>query len=337
MNAATLNGFRLASIRSLRYAIAGATPTGQAIDERLRGQRIGASFEGYFDDRITSRAGECVPLAGKFEDLVERARHGHIDVVFLALPLEGGDRSAQLIEALADTTASVYLVPDHRAFELLRASFGQIGGIPVMAINDASFTTLDRAAKRLLDVLVACIALLLLGLPMLLIALLVKLSSPGPVIFRQRRHGLNGKVVEVWKFRSMSVCEDGASVQQAQKNDRRITPLGAFLRRTSLDELPQFINVLQGTMSVVGPRPHAVAHNEHYRRFVRGYMLRHKVKPGITGLAQVSGCRGETDTLDKMEQRVRLDLAYVRDWSIWLDIKILFKTLLHGFTGCNAY
>jgi putative colanic acid biosynthesis UDP-glucose lipid carrier transferase len=163
---------------------------------------------------------------------------------------------------------------------------------------------------------------------LLLISILIKCDSPGPVIFKQRRYGLNGEEVTVWKFRSMRVCEDAGEIKQATKNDPRITPLGAFLRRSSMDELPQFFNVLQGRMSIVGPRPHAVAHNEYYRSMVRAYMWRHKVKPGITGWAQVNGWRGETDTLYKMEKRIEYDLWYIRHWSLWLDIKIVWRTIV---------
>jgi len=176
-----------------------------------------------------------------------------------------------------------------------------------------------------------------IALPMLAIAIAMKLTSPGPIIFKQRRYGLNGEVLYVWKFRSMTVCEDGVNVPQAKRGDTRITPLGAFLRRTSLDELPQFFNVLQGTMSIVGPRPHAIAHNEEYRRLIHGYMLRHKVKPGITGWAQVNGWRGETDTLEKMQKRVECDLQYIQEWSLWLDLKIVWMTIRGGFKGKNAY
>jgi putative colanic acid biosynthesis UDP-glucose lipid carrier transferase len=172
---------------------------------------------------------------------------------------------------------------------------------------------------------------------MLLIAVAIKITSPGPVFFKQKRYGLDGKEILVWKFRSMTVCENGSVIQQASKNDKRVTPLGAFLRRSSLDELPQLFNVLQGNMSMVGPRPHASAHNEQYRRLIRGYMLRHKVKPGITGLAQVEGCRGETETLDKMERRIELDHRYIREWSLWLDIKILLKTFLVVWRQPTAY
>ncbi|HBS2773414.1 TPA: exopolysaccharide biosynthesis polyprenyl glycosylphosphotransferase, partial [Klebsiella quasipneumoniae subsp. similipneumoniae] len=165
----------------------------------------------------------------------------------------------------------------------------------------------------------------------------IKLTSPGPVLFKQNRYGLNGKQIQVWKFRTMRVMENSAVVTQATRNDPRITKFGAFLRKTSLDELPQFINVLQGRMSIVGPRPHAVAHNEQYRVLVENYMIRHKVKPGITGLAQINGFRGETDTLDKMEKRIQFDLQYIQSWSLLLDLKIIFLTFFRGFVGKNAF
>jgi putative colanic acid biosynthesis UDP-glucose lipid carrier transferase len=171
------------------------------------------------------------------------------------------------------------------------------------------------------------LGLLVLSPLLLLIGAAVRLTSRGPALFRQRRYGLDGEEILVYKFRSMRVCEDGAVVTQARKDDSRVTPVGAFLRKTSLDELPQLLNVLQGKMSLVGPRPHAVVHNELYRKLINGYMIRHKVRPGITGLAQVSGLRGETETLEKMSERVRYDLEYLRHWSPWLDIRILLKTM----------
>lgn len=177
----------------------------------------------------------------------------------------------------------------------------------------------------------------MLAIPMLCIAAAVKLTSPGPAIFRQKRYGLDGKEITVYKFRSMSTQDNGNVVKQATKNDPRVTRLGAFLRRTSLDELPQFINVLQGRMSIVGPRPHAVAHNEEYRKLITGYMLRHKIRPGITGWAQVNGLRGETDTLDKMAKRVEYDLDYMHRWSVGFDLKIILKTVVGGFSDKNAY
>jgi putative colanic acid biosynthesis UDP-glucose lipid carrier transferase len=185
----------------------------------------------------------------------------------------------------------------------------------------------DGMIKRIADLVIASLALTAAAIPMLVIAIAVKLSSPGPIFFRQRRYGLDGREILVWKFRSMKTCDSGPVIKQATQNDPRITPLGAILRRTSLDELPQLLNVLEGSMSLVGPRPHASAQNEQYRSLIRGYMLRHKVKPGITGLAQVNGCRGETETIDKMQRRVEWDHHYIRGWSLWLDVKILLKTL----------
>lgn len=181
------------------------------------------------------------------------------------------------------------------------------------------------------------LALTVAAIPMMVVALLVKLTSPGPVFFRQRRYGLDGREILVWKFRSMRVCENGNRVVQATRNDQRVTAIGGILRRSSLDELPQLFNVLAGSMSLVGPRPHASAHNEEYRTIIQGYMLRHKVKPGITGLAQVCGWRGETDTLDKMQRRIECDHRYIREWSLWLDVKILFRTIFVVFARQNAY
>ncbi|HEV7442773.1 MAG TPA: undecaprenyl-phosphate glucose phosphotransferase, partial [Steroidobacteraceae bacterium] len=228
---------------------------------------------------------------------------------------------------LRDTTASIYFVPDIFAFDLIQGRLVEINGMPAISVCDTPFHGMDAVMKRATDIVAAGIALSLLAVPMLLIALAVKLTSRGPILFRQRRYGLNGEEIMVYKFRSMTVCEDGAVVTQATKHDSRVTPLGRILRSTSLDELPQLLNVLQGHMSVVGPRPHAVAHNEQYRKLINGYMIRHKVRPGITGLAQVNGLRGETETVDKMRERVRFDLEYLSHWSPWLDVKIIFKTI----------
>lgn len=205
--------------------------------------------------------------------------------------------------------------------------------IPVVV---SPLTVIDTLLKRFLDITLSIFFILALSVPILFIVLGVKWSSPGPIIFRQKRHGLNGKEIEVYKFRSMYIHSDD-DVAQARTDDPRVTPFGAFLRRTSLDELPQFINVLQGNMSIVGPRPHAIVHNEYYAKYIDNYMLRHAVRPGMTGLAQVNGCRGETDTLDKMERRVQYDLEYIRNWSLWLDSKIIIKTIFIAFFDKNAY
>jgi putative colanic acid biosynthesis UDP-glucose lipid carrier transferase len=235
-------------------------------------------------------------------------------------------RIIKLLDELRDTTASIYILPDIFLTDLIQGRMGQIDGIPVMAICESPFTGINSLLKRLTDIIFSLILLILMSPFLLVISIGVKLSSPGPIIFKQLRYGLDGNEIKVYKFRSMAVLEDD-NVIQVTKEDSRVTKLGAFLRKTSLDELPQFINVLQGKMSIVGPRPHAVVHNEIYRKLIKGYMIRHKVKPGITGWAQVNGLRGETETLDKMQARIEHDIDYLRYWSPRLDIYIIFKTL----------
>jgi putative colanic acid biosynthesis UDP-glucose lipid carrier transferase len=237
----------------------------------------------------------------------------------------------------SDTTASVYIIPNFFMYNLINARWQNVGSIQTLSVYDTPFQGGSEILKRLEDVVMSILILTLIAIPMLIISAAVKLTSPGPVIFKQNRYGLDGKKIIIYKFRSMTSMDNGDVVKQATKNDARITPLGAFLRKTSLDELPQFINVLQGSMSIVGPRPHAVAHNEQYRKLVEGYMLRHKVRPGITGLAQVNGLRGETETINKMVKRVEYDLEYIHRWTVWLDIKIILKTIFNGFRNKNAY
>jgi len=321
-----------------KVAIVGATRLGgELLDVFSSEDWMGLEFMGFFDDRNPSRCNVKQVVSGKINDLIAKAKAGEVDIIYITLALKAEDRIKLILAELADTTASVYYVPDLFVFDLLRSNINYIKGIPVFSVYDTPFYGVDGAAKRTFDIVVGSFILLLIVIPMLLIAIAVKLTSPGNVLFKQRRYGFRGEEITVWKFRSMSVTEDGDNVQQAQKNDPRVTKLGAFLRRTSLDELPQFINVLQGRMSIVGPRPHAVAHNEIYRGQIQGYMLRHKVKPGITGLAQISGFRGETDTLDKMEGRVKYDLQYIRNWSLLGDFKIVFFTVFKGFSGKSAY
>ncbi len=297
---------------------------------------LGLRVVGVYDD-CPPASGSELSLKGDLSRLVEDSRIGKVDYVYVTLPMQDEERISQLITGLADTTASVYLVPDVFVFDLMQARWLSMNGVPIVGVFESPFFGVDGLLKRVEDVVLASLILLLIAPLMLVIALGVKLTSPGPVIFRQRRYGLNGEIIDVWKFRSMTVCENGENLVQAKRNDPRVTRFGAFLRRTSLDELPQFINVLQGGMSIVGPRPHAVSHNEQYRRLIYGYMLRHKVKPGITGWAQVNGWRGETDTLEKMQKRVDFDLSYVRNWSLWLDIVIVMRTIVVGFSGKDAY
>jgi putative colanic acid biosysnthesis UDP-glucose lipid carrier transferase len=264
-------------------------------------------------------------------------RSNPVDIIYIALPMASQPRIIKLLEELRDTTASIYFVPDIFVFDLIQARLDSIGDLPLVAVCETPFYGFNGLVKRASDFVIACFILLLISPLLVAIAIGVKLSSPGPVLFKQRRYGVDGRQIYVYKFRSMTVTEDGDVVRQATRNDSRVTPFGAFIRRTSLDELPQFINVLQGRMSVVGPRPHAVAHNELYRKLIRGYMIRHKVKPGITGLAQVNGCRGETDTVEKMKARIEHDLAYLRNWSLLLDLQIILKTVVVVLRKQNAY
>jgi putative colanic acid biosynthesis UDP-glucose lipid carrier transferase len=295
--------------------------------------------EGFFDDRTDERHPPQLAhqMLGKMSDIVAYVREHNTKMIFISQPISAQPRIRKLIDELQDTTASVYFLPDVYIFDLMQARFDNVGGMPVIAICETPFMGLNSMVKRASDIALASVILMLLAPLMLVIALAVKLSSRGPVIFRQRRYGLYGEKIIVYKFRSMTVAEDGDTVVQARQNDQRVTPIGGFLRRTSLDELPQFINVLQGRMSIVGPRPHAVAHNEQYRKLIKGYMLRHKVKPGITGWAQVNGMRGETATLDKMEARIQYDLDYLRNWSLWLDLWIILKTVKVVLTRENAF
>ncbi len=303
--------------------------------------QLGLQLVGFYDDRPPQRVPD-VPegvgsQVGDIGQLVAQARAGQIDRIYITFPMRAEDRIRGVLEQLGDTTASVYIVPDFFVFELLHSRWTSINGLPAVSVFENPFYGVDGVLKRMTDLCLAAAALLALAIPMAAIALLIKRSSPGPVFFRQRRYGLDGREILVWKFRSMRVCEDGENVTQATRHDSRVTRIGAILRKTSLDELPQLFNVLQGSMSLVGPRPHANAHNEQYRKLIQGYMLRHKVKPGITGLAQVNGWRGETETLDKMQQRVACDHQYIREWSLWLDLKILFKTIFVVFSRQNAY
>jgi putative colanic acid biosynthesis UDP-glucose lipid carrier transferase len=260
-----------------------------------------------------------------------------IDLVYITLPMFNHPNVMDLVSSLKDTTASIYFVPDVFMFDLVQARLDNVNGIPVISVFETPLTGINAVHKHVFDVVAAGLILLAISPLLLVIALLVKATSKGPVIFKQRRYGVNGEEILVYKFRSMSVCEDSQVVRQATQNDARVTWIGSILRRTSLDELPQFFNVLQGKMSIVGPRPHAVAHNEHYRKLIHGYMWRHKVKPGITGWAQINGYRGETDTIDKMEGRVIYDIAYLKSWSVWLDITIIFKTIKLVLKDSKAY
>ncbi len=323
-----------------RVAIAGLNDLGrQTALNVAEDPSLGLNVLGFYDDRTESRQQQTddKALSGDLADLVDLARGGGVDTVLITLPMRAEERIKFLLDQLSDSTASVYIVPDFFVFELLHSRWTNMGGLPAVSVFENPLFGVDGVIKRAADIAIATAALVVAAIPMLMIAAAVKFSSPGPVFFRQRRYGLDGREILVWKFRSMRTCDNGPLVRQATKQDPRITGVGRILRKTSLDELPQLFNVVDGTMSLVGPRPHATAHNEQYRKLIRGYMLRHKVRPGITGLAQVNGCRGETETIDKMERRITWDHRYIRSWSLWLDIKILFKTLAVVWKQEEAY
>jgi putative colanic acid biosynthesis UDP-glucose lipid carrier transferase len=327
---------------SKRVAILGCTKDAErlatAFDEL---PFLGLKVQGVFDDRSEKRRHQAkhprCKVVGTSRDLVAFCRKGLIDVVYVALPLRAEMRTASILSDLADTTVTVYMVADFLYYSLLRAHWSQVGGIPVVSVHNSPFEGVVAWVKRLEDLVLGSLIVLLTLVPMLFIAVAIKVSSPGPIFFRQWRYGLCGKKIRILKFRTMTVCEDGPDVHQVTRNDSRVTRIGRFLRRTSLDEFPQFLQVLTGALSLVGPRPHAVAHNEQYRALIHGYMLRHMVKPGITGWAQVNGWRGETAELEKMEQRVRHDLEYIRNWNLFLDLKIIFLTIFGAKNRRNAF
>lgn len=337
-----LRSIRLKGYNLRTVAIAGITDNAEEVSRYIeKSPETGMKLVGFFDDTNSedaghSKIGKFAP-EGNLEDLVDRARQGKIDIVYIALPIQRSDSFQRLALSLSDTTASVYFIPDLLTLNILGSRWTNIGPMTAVSIYETPFLGVDGLAKRLEDIVFAGLILPIIAIPMLIIAVGIKLSSPGPVFFKQQRYGLDGRRIRVWKFRTMRCCEDDDNIVQATQEDPRITKFGAFLRRTSLDELPQFINVLLGDMSVVGPRPHAVAHNEEYRRKIQGYMLRHKVKPGITGWAQVNGWRGETDSLHKMEKRIEHDLWYIRNWSLLLDLRLVIRTIIVGFGGPNAY
>lgn len=320
--------------------VVGGGPMGLRVAEMLVQRRaFGHDLLGFFDDRTVERlelpSDQTLigPLAG-LAAFIEA--HGVKDV-FVTLPLTSQPRILSLMEALQNTTASLHFVPDVFGVSIIQGRLEDMGGVPVVGLLVTPFTGINGVLKRASDIVLAALILVLISPVLLAVAIGVKLSSPGPVIFRQRRTGLDGEIIEVYKFRSMRVMDDGPVVKQATRDDARITRFGAFIRRTSLDELPQFINVLQGRMSIVGPRPHAVAHNQQYRTQVKAYMARHKVKPGITGWAQVHGLRGETETVDKMARRIEYDLEYLRNWSLGLDLLIIARTVKLLFRDASAY
>ncbi len=335
-----LFSYRRKGFNNKNVAVLGISSAGSKLAEQIFAHpETGYRLSGFFDDRNRERLpSQYLPyLKGSLDEGIKQAKEGNFDAVYIALPLAAQKRIDAILRQLGNTTVQVYLVPDFFTFNLINSRLGHVGTMQTLSIYESPMNGLAYGLKRIEDIIGSLCILSMIAIPMLFIAALIKLDSRGPVIFKQKRYGIDGKEIKVYKFRSMRVMDNGVVVKQATKDDPRITKLGAFLRKTSLDELPQFINVLQGKMSIVGPRPHAVAHNEEYRESVDFYMLRHIVKPGITGWAQINGWRGETDTLEKMEKRVEFDLDYIRNWSLLSDMKIIFLTVFKGFVNKNAY
>lgn len=318
--------------RWLRYertaVIVGTCPLAYSLAQRLRERVPILGMVSTGDEAIEHIAHDSdLPVLGTLPGLNDLVTRDSIRRVYIAMPLSKAAQIEAIYLALLDLNVDVVWIPDFSSMMLLNQSISQIEQFPAIYLNETPLSSHPAAAlgKELFDRGLALVALIILFPVMLAVALAVKLSSPGPVFFRQPRHGCNGLVIMVWKFRSMRLHDD-TEVRQATQHDSRITRVGAFIRRTSIDELPQLINVLRGEMAMVGPRPHAVAHNHYYGDKIMAYMARHRIKPGITGLAQISGLRGETETLEKMQQRIEKDLAYINHWSLWLDLKILVKT-----------
>jgi len=339
-----ISHLKVLGVNNKKIVVVGMTEIGLRFAQELESQpNYGYQIAGFYANKnshnhlCAKKISQQYPTLGNYNDLVIAAELGEWDEIYLALPSEAKKQISSLLDKLSNTATPVRMLPDYFTTNLLKSKYLEIVKTPTLCIYDSPFSAHNEFIKRVEDILVASIILILISPLLLLIALTVKLTSTGPIIFKQARYGLKGERITVWKFRSMTVCENGDNVKQATKNDKRFTPIGAFLRKTSLDELPQFLNVLTGEMSIVGPRPHAIVHNEEYRAIIPGYMLRHFVKPGITGWAQINGWRGETDTIYKMRKRLEFDLEYMREWSLWLDIKIILFTIIRGFNDKNAF
>lgn len=325
------------SKRIANIAFVGRSTYGQILVKSLKKiAPITFNNIGFFDDKVNKTIAG-IEKVGDLEQLGLIAKAGLVDQIYVTESMRDNQAIEPFIKKLSDTTCSVMVLPDIFSFNLLASQFYNIDNIPLISIYDTPFKGVNRLVKRIEDFVLAFFIILAISPILVCIAIAIKVSSKGPVIFKQARYGVNGRKITVWKFRSMKVADEVIEVKQAIKNDPRLTLIGGFLRRTSLDELPQFFNVLKGNMSIVGPRPHAVMHNEEYRLLISGYMQRHKVKPGITGWAQVNGYRGETEKLEKMERRIKYDLEYIRNWSVSLDLKIIFFTILKGFINKAAY
>ena len=338
---ALLRALRRRGYSKRRVVIAVASELGMQVATRLRERpEVGFEVVGFFDDRDPDRVrnGGGLPVLGNIDGMARYVSEHHVDAVWIALPFRAEDRVRDILKAVRHSTADVCLIPDVFQFFVLNQALGQVAGIPLLALNSTPLQGANRLVKAIEDRVLAALILLLVSPVMLAVAIAIRLESPGSVLFRQRRHGLHDEPIEMLKFRTMRPhFQAPGTYTLAERGDKRVTSVGAYLRRTSLDELPQFINVLRGEMSIVGPRPYPIEINDEYKDVVDRYMLRHKVKPGITGWAQVNGLRGALDTPDKMERRVMHDLYYIEHWSLWFDLKIIFLTIFRGFVHENAY
>ncbi len=324
-----------------RVVIAVAGDIGSQVARRLHQRpELGIKVLGFFDDRDAGRvhAPDGLPVLGRIDEMAAFVAKHRVDQVWLTLPLRAERRVRAILHALRHSTTDVCLVPDLFQYAILNQSLGEVAGVPLVTLNATPLDGASQFVKAVEDRVLAALILLLVSPLMAVIALAVRLDSPGPVLFKQRRRGLHDEPIEVWKFRTMRPHhQPPGTYTLATPGDARVTAVGAFLRRTSLDELPQFINVLQGQMSIVGPRPYPIEINDAYKDMIDRYMLRHRVKPGITGWAQVNGLRGALDTPDKMVRRVQHDLYYIEHWSLGFDLRIILLTLLRGFNDKNAY
>ncbi len=334
-----LRYLRAKGLNNKRVLIVGYGDTGREIHRRaLQQDWAGYDVKAvYADEEDAKLVDPSIPRINSLQEIHDYVTKLHIHEIWITLPLMASPKLQELRYLLRNTFVDLRWVPDILGLQMLSNRAGNFLGLPVVDLNQPISSGLNGIIKDIFDKAFSIVALILLAPLFLVIAILIKRTSPGPVFFKQPRLGLNGCTFNVYKFRTMHVHQEQDTVTQATKNDPRITPIGSFLRRTSLDELPQFINVLLGDMSVVGPRPHALQHNEMYKDLLEMYMLRHRVKPGITGWAQIHGHRGETDTVDKMAKRVQFDLDYIQNWSLWMDMRIIIWTAFKGWTGKNAY
>lgn len=331
-----MDKLRSKGINRKKILVFGAGEVAKSIEKKLsENQEVGFDIVAFLDDKpeLAGKTINNIPIHSS-ERLLELLEICH--ELWIALPLRAEARVLDVLHQTRHMTSVIRYIPDIFHFRLLNHSITEIANIPIIEINGVALSSQSRILKRIEDIVLSLIIAVIISPIVLTVAIIIKLTSKGPILYKQERHGFNGKTIKVYKFRSM-YYEEKAEFKQATKNDSRITPIGKFIRKTSIDEFPQFLNVLQGRMSIVGPRPHAVSMNHDYKDKVDNYMQRHKVKPGITGWAQVNGLRGETDTIEKMERRIEYDLYYIQNWSLWFDLKIIFLTIFKGFIGKNAY